>query len=102
MASELLWQLLPPKVFACDRVVIAAAMEPYDRVGGDGFDYAVDDGHAYVAIFDAMGHDLHAGLTTSMALAATRNARRSGADLVVAAELAALPQRRAPGTRRGA
>ena len=88
VASELLWQLLPPKVFACERVVIAAAMEPYDQVGGDGFDYAVDDDRAYVAIFDSMGHDLHAGLTTSMALAATRNARRGGADLVAAAELA--------------
>ncbi|MDU0287615.1 PP2C family protein-serine/threonine phosphatase [Saccharothrix longispora] len=88
VASELLWQLLPPKVFATDRVVIVAAMEPYDQVGGDGFDYAVDDGRAYVAIFDAMGHDLHAGLTTSIALAATRNARRAGADLVATAALA--------------
>ncbi|MEU8639466.1 PP2C family protein-serine/threonine phosphatase [Amycolatopsis sp. NPDC048633] len=88
VAAELLWQLLPPKVFATDKVVIAAAMEPYDQVGGDGFDYAVDGNHASVAIFDAMGHDLHAGLTTSMALAATRNARRGGADLIGAAELA--------------
>jgi hypothetical protein len=88
VAAELLWQLLPPKVFATGQVVIAAAMEPYDQVGGDGFDYAVDDGRAWVAIFDAMGHDLQAGLTTSMALAATRNARRAGADLIGAAELA--------------
>jgi serine phosphatase RsbU (regulator of sigma subunit) len=88
VAAELLWQLLPPMVFATDRVVIAAAMEPYDQVGGDGFDYAVDHGRASVAIFDAMGHDLHAGLTTSMALAATRNARRGGAGLIEAAELA--------------
>ena len=88
VASELLWQLLPPKVFACDRAVIAAAMEPYDQVGGDGFDYAVDDGHAHVAIFDAVGHDLQAGLVTSIVLAATRNARRGGADLVAAAGLA--------------
>ncbi|QFZ19700.1 PP2C family protein-serine/threonine phosphatase [Saccharothrix syringae] len=88
VAAELLWQLLPPKVFATEQVVIAAAMEPYDQVGGDGYDYAVDDGCAYVAIFDSMGHDLHAGLTTSIALAATRNARRAGADLVAAAGLA--------------
>ncbi|GAA1354277.1 PP2C family protein-serine/threonine phosphatase [Catellatospora bangladeshensis] len=100
VASELLWQLLPPAVFATDRVVIAAAMEPYDRVGGDGFDYAVDDGRAYVAIFDAMGHDLHAGLTTSIALAATRNARRAGADLVATAALAddTIVTHRPPGT----
>jgi serine phosphatase RsbU (regulator of sigma subunit) len=32
-------------------------------------------------ILDAMGHDLTAGLTTSVAMAAARNARRSGADL---------------------
>ncbi|UOZ04910.1 PP2C family protein-serine/threonine phosphatase [Amycolatopsis sp. WQ 127309] len=88
VAAELLWQLLPPKVFATDRVVIAAAMEPYDEVGGDGFDYAVDGDRASVAIFDSVGHDLHAGLITSMALAATRNARRGGAGLIEAAELA--------------
>jgi serine phosphatase RsbU (regulator of sigma subunit) len=88
VASELLWQLLPPKVFACDRVVLAAAMEPYDQVGGDGYDYAVDDGRASVTIFDAVGHDLQAGLVTSIALAATRNARRGGADLDAAAQLA--------------
>ncbi|WP_328453105.1 PP2C family protein-serine/threonine phosphatase [Amycolatopsis sp. NBC_00438] len=88
VAAELLWQLLPPKVFATDRVVIAAAMEPYDEVGGDGFDYAVDGNRASVAIFDSVGHDLHAGLITSMALAATRNARRGGAGLITATELA--------------
>ncbi|OLR93244.1 PP2C family protein-serine/threonine phosphatase [Actinokineospora bangkokensis] len=99
VASELLWQLLPPAVFACDRAVVAALMEPYDQVGGDGYDYAVDDDHAYVAVFDAMGHDLPAGLTTSIALAATRNARRSGAGLLAAADLA---DRNIAGHRQGA
>ncbi|RKT54178.1 PP2C family protein-serine/threonine phosphatase [Saccharothrix australiensis] len=88
VASELLWQLLPPQTFACDRMVVTAALEPYDRVGGDGYDYAVDAGHAHVALFDATGHDLHAGLTTAVALAATRNARRGGLGLVEAARLA--------------
>ncbi|TDQ00421.1 stage II sporulation protein E [Labedaea rhizosphaerae] len=88
VASELLWQLLPPTVFACDRAVVAAAMEPYDEVGGDGYDYAVESDRANVAIFDAVGHDLRAGLITSLALAATRNARRSGADLATTATLA--------------
>ncbi|MFD1147295.1 PP2C family protein-serine/threonine phosphatase [Saccharothrix hoggarensis] len=88
VASELLWQLLPPQTFACDRMVVTAALEPYDQVGGDGYDYAVDGGDAHVAIFDSVGHDLHAGLTTTVALAATRNARRSGLGLVEAARLA--------------
>ncbi|SDM62117.1 PP2C family protein-serine/threonine phosphatase [Allokutzneria albata] len=81
VASELLWQLLPPQTFACRDLVVAATMERYDQVGGDGFDYAVDDSHAYLAVFDSTGHDLAAGLITTSVLAATRNARRAGADL---------------------
>ncbi|EWC59230.1 Serine phosphatase RsbU, regulator of sigma subunit [Actinokineospora spheciospongiae] len=81
VASELLWQLLPPSTFAGPNVVVSAIMEPFARVGGDGFDYAVDRDRAYLAVFDSTGHDLRAGLTTSMVLAATRNARRAGADL---------------------
>jgi serine phosphatase RsbU (regulator of sigma subunit) len=60
-------------------------MEPYDQVGGDGYDYAVDADRAHVAVFDAVGHDLAAGVTTTLAVAATRNARRAGEGLVAAA-----------------
>lgn len=81
VASELLWQLLPPQTFACPNLVVTAVMEPFDRVGGDGFDYAVDGNRAYLAVFDSVGHDLRAGLMTTTVLAATRNARRVGADL---------------------
>lgn len=88
VASELLWQLLPPQTFACDQLTVTAVMEPYHAVGGDGYDYAVNNSHAYIAIFDAMGHDMHAGLTTAVALAATRNARRNGLGLLEGAELA--------------
>ncbi|HEU5475912.1 MAG TPA: PP2C family protein-serine/threonine phosphatase [Actinophytocola sp.] len=85
IAAELLWQLLPPQTFACAQLVVAAVMEPYDQVGGDGYDYAVDADRAHLAVFDAVGHDLAAGLTTTLALAATRNARRAGQDLLAAA-----------------
>ncbi|MEU5696717.1 SpoIIE family protein phosphatase [Actinosynnema sp. NPDC020468] len=40
----------------------------------------MDGGVVHVAVFDAMGHDLYAGLTTSLARAATRNAHRAGGD----------------------
>lgn len=101
LASELLWQLLPPQTFACDQLSVTAVMEPYHAVGGDGYDYSVDNGHAHVAIFDAMGHDLHAGLTTAVALAATRNARRNGLGLLEGAELAdqAVRQQASEGLR---
>ncbi|MFT7840235.1 PP2C family protein-serine/threonine phosphatase [Saccharothrix sp. BKS2] len=88
VAAELLWQVLPPQTFASERVVVTATLEPYDEVGGDGYDYAVDARHAYVAVVDAMGHDMHAGLTTAVTLAATRNARRTGLDLAGAADQA--------------
>lgn len=74
-ASELMWQLMPPKTFASDRVVISALLEPTEQVAGDAYDYAVD--HAVeVAVFDGAGHDLLAGLTTTLAVTAIRNARR--------------------------
>ncbi|MDQ3762919.1 MAG: serine/threonine-protein phosphatase [Actinomycetota bacterium] len=78
VAAELLWQLLPPLTFASRDLVITAVLEPHDRVGGDGFDYAVDEQVAFCGLFDAVGHDLQAGLATAVALATIRNARRSG------------------------
>lgn len=78
VAAELLWQLVPPLTVTSRDLVITAALEPHDRVGGDGFDYAVDGDVAFCGLFDAVGHDLQAGLATAVALAAIRNARRSG------------------------
>ncbi|WP_307867844.1 PP2C family protein-serine/threonine phosphatase [Umezawaea beigongshangensis] len=88
LSAELLWQLLPPQTFATPRVVVTAVVEPYAEVGGDAYDYAVDGDRAYVAVFDAMGHDTRAGTTSGLALAATRNARRGGLPLVDAAAFA--------------
>jgi len=87
-ASELLWGLLPPLTFACERIVVSAILEPCYEVGGDGFDYAVDGPYAYLAIMDTVGHGLLAGLGTAVALAATRTARRSGDGLYAIARAA--------------
>lgn len=86
--SELLWQLLPPRTFATDRIVVSAVLEPHDQVAGDAFDYNVDGDVVDLAVFDAAGHDLQAGVTTALAITAVRNARRSGVDDL--AEIAAL------------
>lgn len=80
-ASELLWKLLPPLTFACDRMVISAILEPCYDVGGDGFDYAVNGPQAYLTILDTVGHGLAAGLGTAVALSAMRAARRDGEEL---------------------
>jgi hypothetical protein len=75
--AELLWQLVPPRTFATDRVVVTALLEPWDQVAGDAYDYAVDEDIVDLAVFDGVGHDLSAGLSTALALTAIRNARRA-------------------------
>jgi hypothetical protein len=76
IASELAWQLLPPLTFGCDRAVISGALAPAYDLGGDSFDYGVDADTARIAVFDAMGHGLEAGLLVTVAVAAYRNSRR--------------------------
>jgi hypothetical protein len=98
VASELLWQLVPPRTFATMDVVVTALLEPYDRVAGDAYDYVVDAHHAYVAVFDGVGHDLAAGSATALAVSAIRNARRGGVDDLAELATAADTQMQAVGT----
>jgi hypothetical protein len=87
-ASELVWRLLPPLTFACHRMVVSAVLEPCYEVGGDGFDYAVDDMTVFFAIYDTAGHQLRAGLGTAVVMSAIRAARRAGDDLAALADAA--------------
>jgi serine/threonine protein phosphatase PrpC len=82
IASELLWQLAPPLVFATDRLVLAGMLEPCYDNGGDALDYAVNDGVLHVGIFDAMGHGLAAAGVAAFALSAYRHSRRRGYGLL--------------------
>ena len=86
-AAEVLWQLLPPLTFATDQFVLAAVLEPCYEVGGDAFDYTVDDGLARFAVYDGVGKGLPAALTTAVALGASRASRRAGAGLAEVAEV---------------
>jgi hypothetical protein len=81
LAGEITWNLMPPLTFGTDRVAISCVLAPAYDVGGDSFDYSVDDHTARLAVFDAMGHGLGAGLLATVAIAAYRHARRSGLDL---------------------
>jgi len=80
-SAELVWMLLPPLTAGIDGFVLAGMLEPTYEVGGDAFDYALSETTVELAIFDAMGHGLNAGLLTAATLAAYRNARREGHDL---------------------
>lgn len=87
-ASEMLWRMLPPLTFATEHVVISAVLEPCYEVGGDAFDYAVDADVARVAVLDAVGRGLHAGLTAAVALSAMRTVRIDGQGLYAMARAA--------------
>ncbi|GAA0895232.1 hypothetical protein GCM10009574_067740 [Streptomyces asiaticus] len=63
------------------RVVSTAVLEPAYELGGDAFDHSFTEDVPHVTILDAVGHDLASGLATSVAMAGSRNARRTGADL---------------------
>jgi hypothetical protein len=85
-AGELLLSMLPPLTFHCSRVVVSAILEPAYDVGGDAFDYALDQTTARFLVLDAMGRGLNAALTSATALAAIRASRRRGDDLATVAK----------------
>ncbi|MEU0743590.1 PP2C family protein-serine/threonine phosphatase [Streptomyces sp. NPDC006134] len=81
LPSEMLRAFLPPRTIGNDRVVSTAVLEPAYELGGDAFDHSLGRTALHVSVIDAMGHDLASGLTSAVALAACRNARRNGAGL---------------------
>ncbi len=76
LAAEMQWQLLPPLTLQSPRVSIAGMLAPAYEVGGDSFDYALQDGVLHFAIFDAMGHGLRASILATAVVSAYRHARR--------------------------
>jgi serine phosphatase RsbU (regulator of sigma subunit) len=78
LAAEMQWALLPPRSFGTSEVAVTSSLEPAYEVGGDAFDYGMRGNHLHVSIFDAMGHDLDAGLTATIAVGACRRSRLAG------------------------
>ncbi|WP_242744385.1 PP2C family protein-serine/threonine phosphatase [Streptomyces sp. CA-256286] len=81
VAAEMQWHLLPPLSFTNHGVSVSAVMEPAYQIAGDTFDYGIADGKLHLSLFDAMGHDVAAGLTANLASAACRNHRRQNVAL---------------------
>jgi serine phosphatase RsbU (regulator of sigma subunit) len=81
LSSELRWSLLPPLSSTGTHAVVAANMAPAYTVAGDAFDYAWQRNKLHVALFDAVGHDLHSTRVANLALASYRHSRRHGLDL---------------------
>ncbi|MGW1598329.1 PP2C family protein-serine/threonine phosphatase [Streptomyces sp. NPDC002343] len=81
LPAEMLRAFLPPRTIGNPHVVSTAVLEPAYDLGGDAFDHALTTGSLHAVVLDAMGHNLLSGLTSAVALAACRNARRNDADL---------------------
>jgi serine phosphatase RsbU (regulator of sigma subunit) len=77
LQAEMIWALLPPRAFATEKVLLSAFLEPAYEAGGDGFDYSMLGDRLHISIFDALGHNLSAGLLTSVCMASCRSTRRS-------------------------
>ncbi|MFE5240345.1 MULTISPECIES: PP2C family protein-serine/threonine phosphatase [unclassified Streptomyces] len=81
LPAEMLRALLPPRTIGDDRAISTAVLEPAYELGGDAFDHALTESTLHAVILDAMGHNLASGLTTAIAMAGCRSARRKGSGL---------------------
>ncbi|MBB5931000.1 serine phosphatase RsbU (regulator of sigma subunit) [Streptomyces echinatus] len=81
LPAEMLRAFLPPRTIGNGHVVSTAVLEPAYDIGGDAFDHSLTTTSLHAVVLDAMGHNLLSGLTSAVALAACRNARRGDADL---------------------
>jgi Stage II sporulation protein E (SpoIIE) len=77
LSAHLQWQNLPPLTMNTPDVELAGVLEPVYSVGGDSFDYSLDDHVLQFAVLDAMGHGLDAAVMATVLLAAYRTARRA-------------------------
>jgi serine phosphatase RsbU (regulator of sigma subunit) len=81
LAASMQWDLLPPLVLKTKRMTVAGLLEPAYDVGGDSFDYALNDTLLDLAVFDAMGHGIQAALVASLAVGSYRHDRRENRSL---------------------
>ncbi|SDE60701.1 Stage II sporulation protein E (SpoIIE) [Blastococcus fimeti] len=81
LSAHLQWQILPPMVMTTPDLALAGALEPAYDVGGDSFDYALDEHTLHLAVFDAMGHGVEAATMATLLIGAYRHGRLNDSDL---------------------
>ncbi|MEU2021313.1 PP2C family protein-serine/threonine phosphatase [Streptomyces sp. NPDC016469] len=82
LAAEIQRQLLPSAP-SCEapEFTLAGALVPASDIAGDTYDYSLDEDTLHLSITDAMGHDVDASLMATLAVNASRGARRAGLGL---------------------
>jgi Stage II sporulation protein E (SpoIIE) len=81
VSAQLQWRNLPPLSMTTPDVELSGILEPVYEVGGDAFDYALDEHVLHLAVLDAMGHGLQAAMMATVVLAGYRHARLAEAAL---------------------
>ncbi len=82
LAAEIQRQLLTaaPSCEAAE-FTLACALVPAYTVAGDTYDYTLDHDTLHLSLTDAMSHDTDSALLATLAVNASRDARRAGTDL---------------------
>ncbi|MEU1464489.1 PP2C family protein-serine/threonine phosphatase [Streptomyces sp. NPDC005727] len=89
LAAEIQHQLLP-SASCCEgaHFTLAGGLAPADDIGGDTYDYALDQDTLHLSITDAMGHDTASALLATLTVNALRGARRAGHSILDQADAA--------------
>ncbi|MEU1711068.1 PP2C family protein-serine/threonine phosphatase [Streptomyces sp. NPDC005706] len=89
LAAEIQHQLLP-SASCCEgaHFTLAGGLAPADDIGGDTYDYALDQDTLHLSITDAMGHDTASALLATLTVNALRGARRAGRSILEQADAA--------------
>ena len=80
-AAEIQQDLLAPRLSEVSGAHLAASVIPAYDVGGDWYDHAENPDGIWLGVADAMGRGLRSAAVSSVAIGATRAARRAGANL---------------------
>src|SRR3954453_8610032 len=78
LPASMQWDLLPPLVLRTNQMVVAGLLEPAYEVGGDCFDYALNDAVFDLAVFDPVGHGMRSALIAALCVGSYRHDRREG------------------------
>jgi hypothetical protein len=81
LPASMQWDLLPPLVLKTERMAVAGLVEPAYEVGGDCFDYALNDAVFDIAIFDPVGHGVTSALIAALVVGSYRHDRRESNSL---------------------
>lgn len=89
LSAEIQHRLLPTSyTYEGGQFTFAGWLEPAGEVGGDTFDFALEPNHLHLSVTDAMGHNVQAALLATVLVAALRNGRRAGLELLEQARAA--------------